>query len=609
MCPGFLKENVMKVLKIILFSFAALIVLVVLVAMIFIKTFDVNKYLPQITQQAGLTINRKVTIGHANLDLSIKGFALQLNGITISDDPQFSHENFLTLDSAYVGLDVKELLLKRSVNITQITVTNPKISIIRLPNGQLNVQTMTPAAKPQAPTVAQAASTASSAPQAQANPAAALPAIFVKSILVSHMQISYEDKNTQMPLAVTIPDGYITIDNFSLNSPFIFVVGLNAWADAKDNIIISGHCSLDLASTAVKVSNLQIKSDLSQLDLQKIKSITPMLQNIPTWPEKLAGDLSIVVPELNASAKGLQGLSLQISLSNGSVKLKELLSPVDHISLQAESDLANFTLKQMELHVGAGEIDAQANVHGITTSPAYDFRITSKSVKVEELVDQSKAPAELHGEINADFSGTGTSFDPQAMLANLKGDGNFSLNNGTIEKLNILKTILGKLDVIPGLGAILQNALETSLPANIEAELNTDTTQLTRAEGKIHVENKVINLQNADLESKLFTITAQGTVDFDLNTKIDVKTYLAQDLSAAMTQKAKPLQTLLDDQNRVYLPGTVSGKAPSIGYHLQTDYVTKKVAVFEGSQQLQKVFSKNPEVANLLNSLLKTGTH
>ena len=557
----------MKVLKVIFLSILSLIVLTVLGGIVFIKVFDINKYLPPITQQAGLTINRKVNIGHANLDLGLNGLSLELKGITISDDSQFSPNDFLTLDSVHVGLDLKTLLLKHQINVTAITISNPKISVVKLANGQINVQTMVPAGK--AADASPATPNVPSTPQAQASPAMALPALTVDSILVSHLQISYEDKNAAMPMQINIPDGEIKIDHFSLNAPFDFTINLNALSQGKNNIIITGQCSLDLATTTIKVIKLEMKSDLNQLDLQKVKGITSMLQNLPL-PEKIQGDLSVDVPEINISSKGIQDLS-----------------------------------PTMQIHLGAGEIHATANLHGISSTPTYDFKIQSNSVKVEDLMDQSKFPAQLNGELDADFSGTGASFDPQAMLGNLKVEGNLSIKHGKIEKLNILKTILDNLNTIPVIGSVLQNTLNTSLPENIKSQLDTDTTELTKAEAKIKVENKTINVEDAQLESTLFAIAAQGNIDFDLKINMDVKTYLSAELSTALTQRAKPLQSLYDEQNRIYLPGTVSGQAPnSIGYHPQVDYITKKVTVFEGSQQLQKVLGKNPAVANILNTVL-----
>ncbi|MBF0504517.1 MAG: AsmA family protein [Candidatus Omnitrophica bacterium] len=597
----------MKILRVIFFVVLGLVILISLAAFIFIKTFDVNKYLPQVAQQVGKAINRQVNIGHANLELALfKGISLELRNITIKDDQEFSRNNFLTLDTAYVGLDVGALIQKRQISVTDIILTTLQISIVRLPNGAINAQTMAPA-----PSRAGEASTASPAVLPASNSASnqtmMLPVLSVRSISIKHAQLSFEDQNKQMPLHVLIKDVDIQINNFSLNDPFDFTVSANVLAqEGQKNILVAGHCFLDLTKTAVRISNLQVKSDLSQWDWALVRNITPMLQALPVWPQTIKGNILIGIPSASASQKGLEGLSLQIGLTDGYVKIKELLNPIEQISLQAESDLNSVSLKRLEAHIGSGQINAQADLKDLLNVPGYTFEFQSKSVKVEDLLDQSNAPYVLKGEVVGQFSGSGKSFEPQSMLNNIKGEGDIALNNAKVEKLNILKVILDKLNFIPG--NIIQSALEGALPSNIKTQLDTDTTILDKLQSKIKVENKVISLSDAQVNSKLFSMAAEGTIDFDLNTNITVNVSLSSDISASLAKSASPLKGLFNDQNCIYIPGKVSGKAPSVSYLPQIDYITKKVAVSEGTQQitqqLQKVFDKNPGVKNLLNSIL-----
>jgi hypothetical protein len=593
----------MKTLKTILISLIVIVALLFSGVFIFIKTFDVNKYLPQITRQAGSAINRKVNVDHADLNLGLNGLSLELRNITISDDPQFGTNDFLDLEGAYLGLDVMTLIMNRQVNITKLVLNSPKLSVVRVQNGSLNVQTMVPASSGHESSPAQP----SAASEPPASGAMVLPAVSIQSVSITNARLSFKDENAQMPINAVVSNGQINITNFSLSDPFDFTVSLNAWGSSQNNVMVSGRATLDLSHAAAHIKGLRITSDLNLWDWNEFRTVTPMLQKLPVWPQEVKGHALLDIPELSASAKGLEGLVLHMSLTDGYVKLKELLSAFDNISLQADSDLKDLSVKQLQAHAGTGVIEAQLDVHGITSSPTYNFQLQSKSVKVESLIDQSKAPAVLKGDVDGQFTGSGAGFDPQLMLQNLKGQGQFSLKNAEIDKLNILKTILDKLNFIPGLGAIVQNALETSISSTLKSELDTDTTVLDKAEGTVKVENKTVSIEDSQLESKLFSIGAKGTMDFDLNTRIDVNTYLAADLSAALTKSAKPLQGLLDEQNRLYIPGKVSGTAPSLSYQPQIDYISKKVAISEGSQQLQKVLGKNPGVANILNAVLGGG--
>lgn len=595
----------MKIIKIVAVSIIGLIVVVFIGAFIFIKTIDVNKYIPQITQQISKAINRPVTINHLGLDLSLtKGLSLSLQGLAIKDDPNFSSTDFLDVKEASLGLDIMPLILQREIHITNIVITSPQISVVRSSDGKINAQTMTP--EPAASTSTPSAPAPSSA-ASSSNPVAALPALLVKSIVVENAQVSFEDKNTQMPLHVVLSEIDAKIDDFSLTKSFNFAVHANVWGKNQKNVQVTGACTLDLAQNGAHVSNLKITSDLSQWDWAKVKTVTTILQNVPVWPQEVKGQVNIDVPQLDASAKGLGKLSMHASLSDGYVQLKELLNPIKNINIQMDSDLNDLNLKSLKANAGSGEINAEAHVRGLLTTQAFDAQLETKGINIDELLDESSWPAVLKGALNSQFSISGQTFAPETMMSSLKGDGSFAMTNAKIEKLNILQTVLGKLNFIPG----LSNQIEAAMDSTLKDKLNTDTTILDKAEGKIKIQDKVVSIENGDIESKLFMINAQGKVGFDMTTDIAVAMYLASDVSAALIKSARPLQGLLDDQQRLYIPGKVSGKIPSVGYMPDINYISKKALTAEGSEQinkqLDKVFKKNPEVGNLINSFLGGG--
>jgi len=537
--------------------------LILIVLFIFLKFFNVDKYLPQITQQISQSLGRVVNIDHANLGLGFNGLSLDLKKISMSDNSHFSTTHLLEVEKVHLGLDWVALVLQREIHVIDVIVDSAHVSIVRLADGQINVQTLGQLSNPDANskiTLTQAPVTSS----ANTTPAMVLPVISVKSLLLEHAQISFEDRNPQMPMHILVEDIKAQINNFSLTQPFDFNVGFNVFSKGTKNIDINGHCRLDLNKTNVNISDLNIKTDLSQLDWSKIKAISPALENLPV----IKGIFSIEIPQLNLSSKGMDALSFKVFLKQN-----------------------------------LGEIVLSSETHGLLTIPVYSFQLQSKDIKVDEVVDEDNWPIVLKGTLVGQFSGSGESFSSTQMLNNLKGQGEFNLNDAKIEKLNILKIILDKINFIPGLGNILQGAL----PAAIKDKLDTDTTVLNKAHTKLKMENQIISVDDTQIESNVFSITAQGTVGFDLATNMDVKTYLASDVSSALVKSAKPLQGLLDDQNRLYIPGKVSGKIPSIAYQPQIDYITKKVATSEGAEQinkqLQKVLDKNPAVKSIFNAV------
>ena len=94
----------MKTLRIIFISLGTLIILFLLGVFIFLKTFDVNRYLPQITQKIAQSIDRKVSIAHGDLKFDWgKGVILELNQVSVGDVGLSSH-NFMTTQKADISI-------------------------------------------------------------------------------------------------------------------------------------------------------------------------------------------------------------------------------------------------------------------------------------------------------------------------------------------------------------------------------------------------------------------------------------------------------------------------------------------------------------------------
>jgi AsmA protein len=144
-------------LKIIAIVVGVLIVLV-LVAPVLIP---VNQFRPTIEQKASAALGRKVEVG--NLSLSLFSGALEADNLSIADDPKFSNSPFLTAKSVKVGVELIPLIFSKTLNVTDVTIDSPQVSLIRNAGGEWNyssfgasaaksqAQTPPPAATPSAP--------------------------------------------------------------------------------------------------------------------------------------------------------------------------------------------------------------------------------------------------------------------------------------------------------------------------------------------------------------------------------------------------------------------------------------------------------------------------
>jgi len=96
----------------------------------------VNKFRPTIEARASEALGRKVQLG--DLSLSILGGSLGIDDLSISDDPKFNSGPFITAKKVKVGVELVPLIFSQQVNVTEITVENPQVTMLKDPSGRWN---------------------------------------------------------------------------------------------------------------------------------------------------------------------------------------------------------------------------------------------------------------------------------------------------------------------------------------------------------------------------------------------------------------------------------------------------------------------------------------
>src|SRR5258707_2925653 len=115
-----------------------LVLVVVLVVLVLVASFliPVNQFRPTIEEKASAALGRKVDVG--NLSLSLFTGSLAADNLAIADDPKFSKSPFLTAKSIKVGVELAPLILHKDLNITNIVIDIPEVTLLRNPGGEWN---------------------------------------------------------------------------------------------------------------------------------------------------------------------------------------------------------------------------------------------------------------------------------------------------------------------------------------------------------------------------------------------------------------------------------------------------------------------------------------
>jgi len=225
-------------------AIAGAILLVILIALPFL--IDVNSFRPKIESEMTTALGRQVTVG--NLSLSILSGSVVADNIAIADDPAFSRSPFITAKSLKVGVELMPLIFSRQLNMNEIKLDQPEITLLKLGNGKWNFSSIGGASNKTAPAEAKSG---------------AAPNLAVAKLNVSHGKLIVGKANSSAKSQI-YNQVQIDVKNFSLASQFAFT--LTAQLPGGGNVNIAGKAgpisAEDAAKTpfetAVKVNNMDI---------------------------------------------------------------------------------------------------------------------------------------------------------------------------------------------------------------------------------------------------------------------------------------------------------------------------------------------------------------
>ena len=71
-----------------------------------------------------------------NLSLSLFTGSVAADDISIADDPAFSKSPFVQAKSLKVGVEMIPLIFSKTLNVTELTLNQPEISLVKSENGE-----------------------------------------------------------------------------------------------------------------------------------------------------------------------------------------------------------------------------------------------------------------------------------------------------------------------------------------------------------------------------------------------------------------------------------------------------------------------------------------
>ena len=588
-----------KVLKIIFFGLAGLILAGIIVLTVFVATFDISHYKPRITQELSSTLSREVQIDQLRLDFKIdKGLTIVVKGLSVADDPSFSREKVATADLIYLNMDVLALIFHRQIAIAKIEISSPRVHLVRNKEGLVNIQTLfakdtgdngieeTPEEK--FSPVAGAVSTPARTNGVKA--AMVIPRMLIHAVRIENGALTFVDESFEPSLIIPLRQIDFQAAHLSFEKPFPFEAKALLWAD-QQNITVDGEIALDIKNNQVNLQKVKLGTDLSLLRLRTMPFYGVLKEQLLLEGD-IDGKLILRDIALRADQNGLAAFSVNGELTGGRASSELLKQPLEDIHGRFHVDESNIAINELAADYASGTISGQGRWSDYGRSNMLMFDLKVDGVQLGELIPRASMPVlsengkplELEGGVYAVFDAEGHGAKIPELRETLKGDGSLQIRGGKLHNINLLRFVLDKLSFIPDLAQNIQE----NLPPRYKKGLQSDETVLERSASTIQIKDQALYF-SAELQSEGFTVTASGNLDFDQNLALTADFFITEDLARGMNASVPELSYLLDANRRIHVPFTsYQGKLQNIRIYPDVEELAAKVMQSRGKDELRK---------------------
>lgn len=480
-------------------------------------------------------LNRKVALDGLRL-MILPRIGLRVTGFTVMDDPAFGAGPFASLPSVEVGVKLRPLLSKR-VEVEEIVVPGPVITIIKNRHGVFNTSTL---GKRDAPTpVGRAPASAPTAPMPE-GPLDLLALLAVDRFSLTGGTIIYDDQSPSEPTAYRLQNLELLLKS----------VGLGQTP------------SLHL-STILQPMNLPVKLDGTFGPLRE----TPELDAI-----ELALGHGKTVWAIQGSAVGG---AIKLAVTSSAVNTADLpvtlplKRPITLTDVRAavEVNYPQIRVHDLSFNLFGGRLTSQGGFTLGPPTPPSDAKLTLRDIRLAPVLAATGMDGiSISGTASAELTlRTKDSAKPHLMQT-LEGTGHIVVKDGKVQGLDVLKETFRLLEA-----------------AGLDQEVD-DAIVFSTIEGNVVLKGGTVAVRRFVIESRDFQATVTGTVGFDHALNLKAILSLSEPLSKRLAGRS-PLTRLVMARGRITLPIIISGTTLSPAYTLDM----KAVGATAGEQVRQTV--------------------
>jgi AsmA protein len=423
-----------------------IVAILLLVILILPSLIDANRYKPEIQAKLGTALGRNVQIG--NIKLSIFSGGVVVDDVAISDDPAFSHSQFLAAKELTVGVHLIPLIFSKQLEIESITIKDPQVTLLRNNAGVWNYSSMGGGAS----------KTEAKAPSSSASSANSLS---VGKIEITNGKISVGNVGSRAKPLV-YQDVNLTVTDLSYTSQFPFK--LSAKDPGNGALKLEGKAG-PIDQTDASLTPLNATIDVQHLDIATFGGFAGP-------PAGIAGLMdfngSLTSDGKQMSSKGtVKTTKLKLSTAGSPSTVPVNVDYDTDYQLKTQSGV----LKQGDIHVGKALARLTGNYNIAGETPTVQLKMNGQAMSVPDLegvlpavgVTLPSGSALTTGTLDANLAIAGPT--DKLVIA-----GPIKLANGTIKGFSV-SSKLGALGSFAGLGGNKSSdTVIESLTTNVRVE-------------------------------------------------------------------------------------------------------------------------------------------
>jgi AsmA protein len=485
---------------------------------------DLNKYQNHYKPLIEEALNRKVQLQDIRLTIWPR-IGARVAGFAVLDDPAFGATPFTSLTSLDVGVKLMPLLSGK-VEVEEITIRNPVITVIKNKNGVLNVSTIGRAGVelPETPSRAPIPSTE--------GPLKILALLAVDRVSIVGGKLTYRDLSAAKSTEYVLQDMKLLLQSIRLGqTPSLHFSALVQ----PFNLPVTLDGTFGPLKETTDIDAIHLQLGLGKTDF--------------TITGKTVGQNATV----NISSPVINTANLPMTLPlNKPVDIKDLQIAAEVKGQEAKLNALSFQLFD-------GQVKGQGTL--ITGSEAQPFNstMTIQGLQLGPALDAVAATqVSISGTAGADLALQGRGFSMSDLTKTLEGTSHVAVKDGKIEGVNLLQEAISILKVA---GISLDNAKATAF-STIETDLA--------------IKHGIINVQHLLMDSYDFQATGGGTIGFDQTLNLTMHLNLSQDLSQKIAGTS-PVAKLAMKEGRLSLPLIITGTVQAPSYGLDSKALTGKI--------------------------------